>query len=246
MLHPDFVLVRRSPLPIPPGDPFRVRWTFAPREGFSGAVRIEDGLAPGFQRPQGPTPLEFRARGGQARSRTRSYELVSADVAGTVSVSSRVTVRPRGAGGEAEAFELLLPLGPEPGPDLGDVPSEPTPSASADPDFGPGACGRAAERLWAEHVERLRAVGAKPSPAREQDLEDRADRCRQVSPSYGGVACGSAGASAWAACFLRQGHGVGCSGEAEDAIERCRRLGLEPVFGDILGGFRDELIDLDG
>lgn len=243
VLHPDFVLVRRTPLPIPPGQPFAVRWSFAPLGDFTGAVTVEDGLAPGFHEPRGSRRLVFQAGGGQERTVTREYRLTARGAEGELAVPSLVSLEPRGGQAEPQAFQLLLPIGPAPWPDLGDAPSEPIPRPPADPDFGPGPCGRAAQRLWDEHVERFGGSPFGLSFAEYSDLKTRAERCRRALPAYS-VLCGAAGRSAWADCFLRRGRD--CAGAASAAIERCRRFGLGGPLEGILGGFRDDLIDLDG
>jgi hypothetical protein len=243
VLHPDFVLVRRIPLPPPPNRPFAVRWSFAPIGGFAGTVTLEEGTAPGFHRPQAPQRLVFEAAGGQGGTVTREYQLIARGAEGELSVPGLVTVVPRGGRGERRSYQLLFPVGPAPTPDLGDAPSEPVPRPPEQPDFGPGPCGRAAQQLWDEHVERFAGTPFGLSFAEFSDLRTRADRCRRALPSFGGL-CGGFGASAWAECFLRRG--AGCPAAASEAIERCRRFGLGEPLDDLLGGHREDLIDLDG
>ena len=244
LIHPDFVLVRRTPLPVPPG-PFAVRWSFAPLGGFTGSVVVADGLAPGFGPAQGPPPrLRFEAAAGQGGSQTREYRLTAA--AGgeeTLSVPSLVTVEPRGGQGARGSFHLLLPIGPRPWPDLADAPSEPRPRPPDHPDFGGGPCGRAADRRWTDHVERFGDTPFGLSLAEHSDILTRAARCRQLLPSFGGV-CGAEGQAAWADCFLNDRRD--CDAEAAAAIERCRRLGIGDALDDVLGGLRPGLIDLGG
>lgn len=243
VLGHDFVLVRRTPLPIPPGRPFEVRWSFAPLGGFAGKVIVEDGIAPGFAPAVGSQRLVFEGQEGQGTTVTHSYRLRAATGEKTLSVPSLVTVKADRGRNEPESFQLLLPLGPAPSPGLDDAPTEPIPRPPADPDFGPGPCGRAAQRLWDEHVERFGSTPFGLSYAEYTDLRTRAERCRRALPSFGGL-CGSAGQAAWAGCFLRRGRD--CRTEGQAAVERCVRFGLgEPLDG-ILGGFRDDLIDLGG
>lgn len=244
LIHPDFVLVRRTPLPVPPG-PFAVRWSFAPLGGFAGSVVVADGLAPGFSPTQGAPPrLRFEAAAGQGGSQTREYRL-SAAAGGeeTLSVPSLVTVEPHGGQGTRGSFHLLLPIGPRPWPDLGDAPSEPLPRPPDQPDFGGGPCGRAADRRWADHVERFGDTPFGLSPAAHGDIQTRAARCRQLLPSFG-VVCGAAGQAAWADCFLNDRRD--CDAEAAAAIEGCRLFGIGHALDEVLGGLRPGLIDLGG
>lgn len=173
---------------------------------------------------------------------TRKYTLRPSPGAGKSSVPSRVTYDPRGGPGEKEVFEILLPISTQPWPDLPDVPSEPLPSPSADPDFGEGPCGRAADRLWEEHVERFQMPPFRPSAAEEQDLLTRAERCRRAMPTYRGI-CGSAGEAAWAECFVRRG--LNCAAVAEEAIVRCLFFSVGETLDQVLGGHRRDLIDLE-
>lgn len=71
VFHPDFYLVRRTPLPIPPGQPFEVNWTLVPRErllwhrggGGKARARLPDlpGLAT-YKTPDGGRKPEERYR----------------------------------------------------------------------------------------------------------------------------------------------------------------------------------------
>lgn len=241
LLDPDFLLVRRTPLPIPPGEPFAVRWTFVPFDGFSGSLLVEEGVAPGFHRPQGPVPLKFGRERGDGKGVTREYRLVASPGEERTWVPGRVTLDPGREQGGRETFSFLLPVGRLPWPGLEDVPSEPLPSPPANPGFGSGPCGRAAARLWKEHVERFSSPPFQPSPASHSYLKTRAERCRRAMPSYRGL-CAGAGEAAWAGCFLREGRSF--SSVAHRAIDRCRRLGLGDALGEILGGHRRDLIDL--
>ena len=218
LLHPDFVLVRRTPLPIPPGDPFTVRWSFAPRDGFAGKVVVEDGLPPGFVAPRGPRQLVFRAAANQGGTTTREYRLATNRDRGTASLPSLVTVEPRGRRGEPTTFQAVLPIGPQPWPGLDDAPSEPAPRSPADPDFGDDRCGREAQRLWDEHVERFAGTPFGLSLAEHEELQERAERCRRAMPDYGLTLCGGAGQSAWVECFLRDGWA--CKQVGDRAVER--------------------------
>lgn len=241
LLHRDFVLVRRTPLPVPPGKAFPVRWSFAPLGKRSGTVVVEDGLAPGYRRPQGPARLKFGPGSGKGKTMTREYTVLPPPEGGKVSVPSLVTYKPRGGASEAETFEILLPIGTRPWPDLADAPSEPVPSPSADPHFGEDPCGRAADQLWKEDVEHFRGTRFGLSRAREEYLLTRAERCRRAMPTYGG-SCASAGEAAWANCYVREGRD--CSEVAVEAIERCRRFIVGEALDDILGGHRRDLLDL--
>lgn len=240
LLHPDFFLIRRTPLPGPVGQPFPVRWSFTPLGGFSGSVVVEDGVAPGFARPQGPAPLTFQAEDGQPGGVTLEYRLTASEPGGRSSVPGLVTVRPSGGRGEAETIELLLPIGTLPWPDLGDAPTEPVPSPPANPRFGADRCGRVAQELWDEHVERFSTPPFRPSLAAYTDLRTRAERCRRAMPPFGGL-CGRAGEAAWVDCFMRRGRN--CPAAASEAIAYCRRFVIEGIVDDALGGHRDDLFD---
>jgi hypothetical protein len=91
-------------------------------------------------------------------------------------------------------------------PDAGlEIPSprdEPREGASEEPDFGEGPCGDAAARLWQEHLNDsfTRLLG--PSPAHEQYLKERAERCRQIGvPGFSGPCAGTA-RLAYARCII--------------------------------------------
>jgi len=241
LLHPDFLLVRRTPLPTPPGKPFPVRWSFAPLGKPSGTVVVEDGLAPGYRRPQGPARLKFGPGSGKGKTMTREYTVLPPPQGGKVSVPSLVTYKPRGGAGEEETFEILLPMGTQPWPTLLDVPSEPLPSPPADPEFGPGPCGKAADEHWEEHVEGYAGTRLGTSYKRYEEIVDLAKWCRENMPRFGRI-CRSSGQDAWADCVL--GEVGNCTTVAEEAIERCRRFIVGGALDGILGGHRRYLLDL--
>jgi hypothetical protein len=220
VFHPDFRLVRRTPLPIPPGKPFTVSWTLEPVGDFSGAVVVDEGLAPGFRSPKGPPRLKLQTKGGRQGSVSREYRLKTSLTDGKLSVPSLVTVTPRGGSGGAGSFQLLLPIGPAPWPGLSDAPAEPRIQPPARPAFGPGPCGAAAQRLWNEHVARFAGTYFGLSYAEYTDLRDGAERCRRAMPTYEGR-CANAAQAAWADCYLRGGRR--CADAARLAVVRCER-----------------------
>lgn len=124
-----------------------------------------------------------------------------------------------------------------------DVPSprdEPRPSASRRPDFGEGPCGEAAEKLWREHLENpfTRLVG--PSPAHEQHLRERADRCRRIDmPDFEGP-CARTGRLAYARSILLGEDPTRAERDATIAVRLCELLrdGLEDAVRPSWGGGR--------
>ncbi len=121
-------------------------------------------------------------------------------------------------------------------PDSGiDVPSprdEPPPRVSAEPDFGEGPCGEAAARLWQEHLDDpfTRLVG--PSPAHEQYLRERADRCRQIGVADFSGPCARTGELAYARSIILGDDRADAERKARVALRFCEvvRESLEDVI----------------
>lgn len=130
-----------------------------------------------------------------------------------------------------------LPIGPRLPPESSSLPSEPRLVPPLDPDFGNDACGRAAKRLWQEHLEsREAALLGGPSPAVYADLRERVERCRDtIGTEYSGV-CGPRARDAYALCILRGGFPIECREEARRALSECERMFLGGIGSDIFGG----------
>lgn len=220
VFHSDFVLVRRTPLPIPPGKPFAVRWSLVPRGELVGTVVVEDGLAPGFRSPQGAPSLRLQAKRRKQGQEpvSQEYRLQTTLEEGTLSVPTRVTFEPRGGRGERRSFQVLLPIGPAPWPELRETPGPIRVDPPVDAQFGPGPCGAAARELWDEHVARFAGTPFGLSPAEREDLRVGADRCRRAMPTYEGP-CAEQARKAWADCYLRDGWR--CTDAAQDVLEAC-------------------------
>ena len=124
----------------------------------------------------------------------------------------------------------IFPFGPSLPLDRG-LPSEPRMIEPFEPEFGDDACGRAAARLWEEHINDPLTQLLGPSPARYQDLKRRERLCsRTIGSGYGDV-CGNSAANAYARCFMEGGYPRECREEAHRVRMRCQRdLGLEDIL----------------
>jgi len=236
ILNPDFLLVRTTPIPLPPG-PFAVRWALTPLRPLRGTLTVTDGIPPGFERAQDDRPRLTFELDDVGQTRSQEYKLLPPQGGGALRGIGEVRFDFSAPGGEQGSFHHVFPIGPTLPPDLGDVPSEPLPGPPADPDFGTDACGRAAAQLWREHVERFSATVFGPSVATFRYLKERAKRCRRAGIARGGGGiCGDQARVARARCFIEGGTARECLEAARRARELCRRLGLGGPLDAALGG----------
>jgi hypothetical protein len=125
------------------------------------------------------------------------------------------------------------PIGvPEQGLDMPSPRDEPQPQPAAEPYFGEGPCGEAAARLWQEHLEDPFTKLVGPSPAHEQYLRERTDRCRQIGiPDFSGP-CAHTTRLAYARCIIL----------GEEPADAERRARIVQRFCELIGDRLGDII----
>lgn len=116
------------------------------------------------------------------------------------------------------------PISIEPDVPLPDPRDEPTLQPSERPNFGDGPCGEAAARHWQEHLDHplTQMIGA--SPAHEEHLKRRADRCRQLGFPDFDEPCAQTARRTYAYYFILSEDQAEARRNAEIAQDWCRRL----------------------
>lgn len=109
--------------------------------------------------------------------------------------------------------------------------SEPRESPPAVPEFGEGPCGRAATRLWDEHLNDPFARVLGPSLGHYQYIQERAERCRGIShPTFSGP-CAQDAAEVFAYAWVL--------GDSPEEAERRARLAQR-----VCAAIREPLLDV--
>lgn len=111
LLHPDFLLVARTPFPIGPAEPFSLSWRLVPLTSLAAPVTLASELPPGLDFVQGTDPgVSFPASLGRFEATTSEQRLTATAgrQAGELILWSRVVYQ--GAGDRAFDGRLRLVL----------------------------------------------------------------------------------------------------------------------------------------
>jgi hypothetical protein len=91
LLHPSLFLIRRIPMPLPPG-PFKVQWTVVPLTKMDGAIEVTDLLPQGFQTSLKRPLVFFPGQVLPGAALTMEYEAMAGGKAGSLPFETRIRI----------------------------------------------------------------------------------------------------------------------------------------------------------